>query len=336
VLEYAVVGDTLLIWALADTVTRFSRRVLPNDALRLAIGRTRASLELHESRMAIDRELSRLYDLLIRPVDDVLARGNAPVLIVADGEIDAAPFAALRARDGSYLVDHREVRFLSSLRDAAEQTPRSAPGAEAHALLIGDPAFAGPEQQSLSRLPAARSEVDTLAQLYGSAAVLEGGDATRGNVLQSLKEATVVHFAGHAIIDDVRPVRSYLLLAENREGPEQDRITAEEIASMDLQKLQIVVLSACRTLDTPTMRSGGLAGLAGALLSAGAKGVVGAQWDVADDAATRSLMVAFHTRYRESGNAPSALRDAQLALRFSADSNLATPAAWAAFRYMGR
>ncbi|HEY2854566.1 MAG TPA: CHAT domain-containing protein [Gemmatimonadaceae bacterium] len=336
VLEYSAIGDTLLIWALADTTMRFSRRVVPADTLRLTIRRARASLELHESRAVIDRELTRLYDLLIRPVDDVLAKGNAPVVIVADGEIDAAPFAAMRASDGSYLIDHRQLTFLSSLRDARQERSLATPVATAHALLIGDPAFAATELQSPPRLPGARSEVDTIAQLYDSASVLEDVDATRDAVLQALNSASVVHFAGHAIFDDARPARSFLLLAESGEVADESNLTAEQIASLDLRRLQLVVLSACRTLDSPAMRSGGLAGLAGALLSAGAKGVVGAQWDVADDAATRALMVAFHTRYRASGKAASALREAQLAMRFSADSNLASPAVWAAFRYMGR
>jgi CHAT domain-containing protein len=46
-------------------------------------------------------------------------------------------------------------------------------------------------------------------------------------------------------------------------------------------------------------------------------------------------MEAFHRFYRSTGDAPNALRHAQLQLLRSPASELRSPAAWAGFRYAG-
>jgi CHAT domain-containing protein len=103
---------------------------------------------------------------------------------------------------------------------------------------------------------------------------------------------------------------------------------------MRLGGVRLVVLSACRTLRAGGERSGGFAGLSGALLGAGAGGVVGGTEEV-DDAAARVLMTAFHRAWRRTGDGPAALRHAQLELLRAADPALRSPAAWGTFRYAG-
>jgi CHAT domain-containing protein len=136
------------------------------------------------------------------------------------------------------------------------------------------------------------------------------------------------------VFDDARPERSYLVLAPSRtEGA--GRLTAAELARMDLRRVRLVVLSACRTTRTGRSRAAGYSGLSGALLAAGAAGTIGSTWNV-DDASTRALMAAFHDAHRDGLAPRDALRVAQLRLLRSGDSNLRTPAAWAGFRYAGR
>jgi CHAT domain-containing protein len=98
--------------------------------------------------------------------------------------------------------------------------------------------------------------------------------------------------------------------------------------------VRLVVLSACQTLRAGSGRSGGFAGFAGALVGAGAGGVLGSLWRV-DDEQTAALMRAFHPRYRELGHGPRALQAAQLQMLRSADGAQRAPSAWAGFRYVG-
>ncbi|HEU4455836.1 MAG TPA: CHAT domain-containing protein, partial [Longimicrobium sp.] len=164
------------------------------------------------------------------------------------------------------------------------------------------------------------------------ARVIGGAGARRSAVAAGLRRASIFHFAGHAVADDDHPERSFLVLAPG-DGDPSGRLTAEEIGGMDLRHVRLVVLSACETLPGRGGRSGGFAGFAGALLASGAGGVAGSLWQV-DDAHTRALMTELHRAYRASGDPPAALREAQLRL-FRSGGALRSPAAWAAFRYVG-
>jgi CHAT domain-containing protein len=113
------------------------------------------------------------------------------------------------------------------------------------------------------------------------------------------------------------------------------RLRASELARLDLRNAELVVLSACRTVEARRGRADWVAGLGGAMLQAGAGGVVASDWSV-DDLATRALMVDFHRTYRRLGDPARALREAQLRLLHAPDPSLRSPAAWAGFRYAGR
>jgi CHAT domain-containing protein len=63
--------------------------------------------------------------------------------------------------------------------------------------------------------------------------------------------------------------------------------------------------------------------------------VLGSLWRI-DDQHARSVMDAFHRRYRLHEDGPRALREAQLQMLQSPDPALRSPAAWAGYRYAGR
>ncbi len=114
----------------------------------------------------------------------------------------------------------------------------------------------------------------------------------------------------------------------------EDRLAANAAGALDLRGVRLVVLSACRTLRSRAGRAEGSAGLSGALLSAGAGGVVGSLWQV-DDELALPLMRAFHRSYAASGSPADALREAQLEMLRSPHPARRSPFAWAAFRYVG-
>lgn len=334
VLNYALISDTLLIWTVRglnpESRVEFHRMHVGRDTLLNTIERLRVALELGAGAEAVRSDLGALHDWLIRPVQDGLQR-EAPLTIVADGEISAAPFAALFDRSrGRYLIQDYSPRFAGTLRDARRpsQARRTTPVA---AVLVGDPAFDPRVYPELSRLGGTVAEVRAVARTYPGAEVLEDTAATLDALRRALSRADLLHFAGHAVFDDERPERSYLVLAGGSAG----RLDAESLRSMDLHHLRLVVLSACQTQRARSGRSGGFAGLSGALLERGAGGVVGSLWRV-DDALTRRLMTEFHRAYVTSGDGANALRSAQLQLLGSSDPSYRSPAAWAGFRYGGR
>jgi CHAT domain-containing protein len=91
-------------------------------------------------------------------------------------------------------------------------------------------------------------------------------------------------------------------------------LTAEEVADLDLDKAELVVLSACETGLGEVAGNEGTFGLQRAFHLAGARNVVASLWKV-DDQATAALMKLFYWNLWEKQKAPvEALRNAQLTI----------------------
>ncbi len=334
VLEYALIGDTLLTWVVRrDSITVREQR-LDRDELLRTIARVNVALESPGRTVNADTALRQLYDVLIRPVADRIpggSEGETELVIVADGEVAGVPFPALmNARNRRYLVQDHPIRFAAALADAS-QARLYAP-VDGPALLVANPAFDRYANAELDLLPGASAEVDSLRTVYGDAKLLARDSATVAAFREQAGGARVIHFAGHAVFDDRRPERSYLLLADSGTA---GRLRADSVNSMNLEGVRLVVLSACSTLRGRQGRSGGFAGLSGAMLSAGADGVVGSLWRV-NDVSVQPLMLHFHRAYGEDPDPARALRNAQLKMIDSGNRDLRSPTAWAGFRYMGR
>jgi CHAT domain-containing protein len=91
-------------------------------------------------------------------------------------------------------------------------------------------------------------------------------------------------------------------------------LSGEEVASLDLRRTELVVLSACETGIGKVAGSEGVFGLQRAFAMAGSRSVVGSLWKV-DDSATQILMTEFYRNLWEKKlNKLEALRQAQLAM----------------------
>jgi CHAT domain-containing protein len=140
-------------------------------------------------------------------------------------------------------------------------------------------------------------------------------------------ELGVLHFATHAIALRDAPEQSALFLSEfaaDGSPLASDRLTLEDIARSGL-RADIVVLSGCATGDGRELRGEGVIGLTYGFLANGSHTVVASLWPV-EDALTARFMEDFYAAYRTSGNAPQALRIAQLRARGASG-----PAVWSSF-----
>ncbi len=183
-----------------------------------------------------------------------------------------------------------------------------------------------------TELPGTLAELETVAQLAGARRVdrLEGTAASTAGLLRALPRARWAHIATHGFFADptvpsvLRPdpklfaasgsnraapgarnplVLSGLVLAgANRPSADVDAtthddlgiLTAEAIAGLPLQDLELVVLSACETGLGTVAGGEGVFGLQRAFHLAGARTVVASLWKV-DDTATRKLMRLFYS-----------------------------------------
>lgn len=326
----ALVGDTLLAWTAAPGAVPVLD-AWPVDAAELQDdgARLRAALERRDDETALPL-LSSLHARLLAPVSPRLPADGAVVLRV-DEELAGVPFAALRGPGGRYVTQDHALRIAGPRGRRADGPPP----ADARALFVAEPVPGEGAGSGFRALDGARREALEAASAYPGARVLTGADATREAVAAAMQRAPLVHFAGHAALDDAHPERSYLLVSAATPGEGAGRLTAAALARMDLRHARLVVLSACGTRDAPEGAAAGFAGLTGAVLMAGAGGVVGSLWRV-EDRRTEALMRELHRAYRQTGDGAAALRAAQLALLRSPDPALRAPSAWAGFQYVGR
>ncbi|HZS46441.1 MAG TPA: CHAT domain-containing protein, partial [Blastocatellia bacterium] len=146
-----------------------------------------------------------------------------------------------------------------------------------------------------------------------------------------LSEYRILHFATHALLDNVHPESSGVVLSlVNEKGESQDGfLLARDIYNLKLPA-DLVVLSACRTGLGKDVRGEGLINLTRAFFYAGAGRVVVSLWSV-DDVATSELMAKFyrHMLGPEKLLPTAALREAQIDMWRS--KKWAFPYNWACF-----
>jgi len=238
-------------------------------------------------------------------------------LVVPDGVLNLIPFSALPDGKG-YLVEHGPViHVLSSERDlvSAESThPKTG------LVAFGNPSFGQTGDQPLlaglrdagiscknpytvgSRpLPGAAAEVNDIRATWErwngkEPSTLEtGADATRAHFLDEAPRSRVLHVATHAFLldsscGDGNPLlRSGLVFADDSHPQKPSILTAQQIASMDLNGVDWAVLSACNTGNGELRDGEGVLGLERAFRVAGARSVMMSLWSVDDDL-TRQFM----------------------------------------------
>ena len=114
------------------------------------------------------------------------------------------------------------------------------------------------------------------------------------------------------------------------DGVEDGILTAQEISTLDLRGLDLVVLSACQTALGDIASGEGVFGLQRGFKKAGAKTIIMSLWKV-DDEATRILMVELYKNLMSGKNKQQSLKDAQKSLREYDNGKYNKPEYWASF-----
>jgi len=124
-------------------------------------------------------------------------------------------------------------------------------------------------------------------------------------LLDEIRDANVVHFAGHGVSVPDRPLESALVVAP---AGDASCVTASDIVPLRLEHVALVFLSTCGSASGARQRDG-VQNLVTAFLAAGAPTVV-ASMDEVEDRSAGSFAMAFHRHFANSRDAASALRDA--------------------------
>jgi len=332
-LQYSVLEDATYTWVVSSEGVRHLRQRATAENVRDWSRAIQQSVARRDEK-SLQRLLTRVYDeLFAQPLEGIpeLAR----LVIVPDGAMHGLPFAALYdSRDKRYLIERTPIEIAGSatlyvyslLRDRAMQ-----PSRRPSALLIGNPAFTATDfTQGLKPLPHAQTEVAQIGEFYPNAEIRTGADATLAEFLARARNKTIIHFAGHSIVNEHEPWNSMLLFAGNNGA-----ITAAELLKqLDLDQTRLFVLSACSSAGGHPVGPEGVSPLVRPLITAGVPAVMGTLWDV-EDATAEPLSVSFHRRYEQGSDAAMALQAAQREMLRNGNRGLRSILAWAPFQVIG-
>lgn len=308
--------------------------------------------------------MPEVTDLIWQPILQAAAvQPNETIYFAPDGLFYLTGIEYLATEDEGTIFDTYHLVRVSSSRELCRAQRKDS---TLTAVLYGGIHYTKDNQtdHEVEYLPATLIEVQALDSILLTDSLFTGDEATEESFMAFSGHAPqVIHIATHGFyikhkradnmaqqnvqfvrlterqkvnIEDYAMARSGLLLAHSasswtgaqQEGRTYDGVlTAGEIAAMDLQNTEIVVLSACKT-GLGDITVDGIAGLQRGFKKAGVHTMMMSLWTV-DDNATRLFMCAFYQHLIAGESKLSALRKAQQALR--ADPDYDHPRFWAAF-----
>ncbi len=298
-LEFIEVDEVLHAVTLVDGDIRLHRLGDAGQARRLADALSLALHRLVAARsdpgsdagwVTLRRRAGQLDESLLRPLAGHL--GDRPLVLVPTAALQAVPWSTLPSCAGRPVtLAPSAALWLSATQGYSAQ--RSAAGGRGGPVL----AAAGPD------LPGAQAEVETIAGVYGDAAIsLSGAAATVEAVGAALRGASVAHLATHGRIRGDNPLFSSLLLAD---GP----LTVYDLERLDAVP-HTVVLAACDAGRSVVRAGDEPLGFSAAFLGLGTRQLVAAVVPIPDGAAVE-LMTSFHRLLANGMSAAEALARVQ-------------------------
>ena len=277
------------------------------------------------------KSLQTFYSVVIDPIRDLL-QGDE-VVIVPQGPLCLAPYAAFMDLKSKYLCETFRIRLLPSL--SSLRLIQNCPAdwhSKTGALLVGDPWVQEVvyEGMTLGQLEWAEKEVQMIGEILQTEPLV-GKQATKDEVLRRISSVALVHIAAHGKMET-----GEIALAPNTTRSSLSPAREDYLLTMkDVLKAQIrarlVVLSCCHSARGE-VKSEGVVGIARAFLGAGARSVLVSLWAI-DDEATMEFMKVFYQHLVHGRSASEALNKAMKSMRESDDFSAVRY--WAPFVLIG-
>jgi CHAT domain-containing protein len=272
----------------------------------------------------------QLYRQLVKPLQ-ALTGGATEWIIIPDNILYYLPFESLPAEagaDANPLLETTEISYQFSARFIVAQAARKRSVNNSLQTLAFAPfaqagkRFPHPEYNFMQQLPASAQEIANLPGL-----TFTNQQATKEQFLQHLQQYPVVHLATHAIADTGNSAASFIAFYPQTEQPTQDALYLEELYGLNMEKTQLIIISACETGHGPLVNSEGVLSLTRGFAYAGCASMINSLWK-ADDAATAAILHQFHLYLQKGYTKAKALRQAKLDYLHS-NALYKTPNYWA-------
>jgi CHAT domain-containing protein len=233
-IEYFQLDDRLLAWTVTSSGIRPHAIPIRRFQLSHRIDSLQQAMAAGEDVRSSAQEL---FQTVLAPVwADVAAR--AQLVIVSDDLLHRLSFSMLVLPSTSrYLVEERSISLVPILawlvtREHMPGPPGPIQRAVAAAPSGGETDTGDPYPE----LATSELEVRAVAQQFANTSVLTRDQATPARFAAASAESDVIHFAGHAIVDERRPSHSALVMSGGA------LLRASEIVQWRLSRTRLVVL----------------------------------------------------------------------------------------------
>ena len=289
--------------------------------------------------------------------------GNySTIFLSPDGVYNQINLESLSTPDGKYMIDNSNILLVSNTKDIYTRKLKAREfNSTKSASLFGNPSFylTASTKNTIPSLPGTEAEVQELQALLNKSGWKSDkyldANATEDYV-KSVESPRIFHIATHgfysptettpgelteseAAQNDNPLLKSGLLLkgagdlldkAKKNYNLESGILTAYEAMNLNLDKTDLVVLSACETGLGQVAYGEGVYGLQRAFLVAGAKILIMSMFKV-DDEATQKLILNFYRKWLITGKLRQSFIDAKKELRVEYPQ----PIYWSAFIMIG-
>lgn len=300
----------------------------------------------------------RIFKELLFPLENLYMSGINKITINPDGILYYLPFESLIVTNANniseYLIERYQISYIPSAsalmllqeKDKEIDTFRGL-------LAFGDPilhfdmnplasktiqdyAFMennGKQGYTFSSIPSSRKEINVISKYFSKYQrfIYIGKEATEEALkVRSHNNYQIIHFACHSFLDELHPIRSALVLSQDREKSNDGILQVRELYNMKL-KANIVILSACQTGKGALEKGEGILGLNRVFFYSGARSVLSTLWSV-DDESPSYFMDVYYKYLFEGYSNTQALRLAKINM---INSNFSHPFYWASFVLSG-
>ena len=341
IVEYTVLKDKVLIWHVSNNKFEVVSHKISSGDLRKLTESYMNIISNPERGNSDEREkrAKELYRVLVTPIVDKIDPSKT-IAFVPDKFLFQLPFASfISPETDKFLVEEKNFFFAPSanvLLAISEKAQSISEKSSETILSIGNPSFNAKQYPELKPLISAEIEASEIAKHYLKPTVLLREKASKDAIKKNLAKSNVIHFAGHYVVNERKPLFSRFVLSQNGNADDESSSLANyELISEDLTNTHLVVLSACQSGIEGYHNGEGMIGASRSFLAAGIPLVVASQWAV-DSNATSDLMRLFHRYRKQKGlSSVNALRKAQIDLINGENEKYRNPFYWSAFAVSG-
>ncbi len=307
-----------------------------------------SDVEEYHKNIHSGKEMKKFYNYYWKYIDP-LTSDVKRIYASIDGIYNQVNLNTIQLPSEKFIFDEKDIRFVTNTKDLLNKKHNAN---TKKAFLVGFPDYKLDLPDNLAQLPplpGTEKEVEMIKSLL-KAHSWQVNEYTqkyaKEEIIKKVRNPYVLHLATHGYfieeknvsVDDTRSfgieqvrayqnplLRSGLLFAgadktildlntTDNKDKDDGILNAFEAMILNLDKTELVVLSACQTGLGEIKNGEGVYGLQRSFQMAGAKSVITSLWEVSDEG-TQDLMSAFYKYWLQSGDKHDAFRKARAEIK---------------------